>query len=227
MNLHEQMLDLVDLYALDALEGAELSEFESHLGACELCQQSLAHALTLTAALVGDTDPPNHIWDRIVEEIDPLPAEVVQLPRRRRALLGVASVAAAAVVGLFAVLASQESDPSLALAVAAEQAAEEPGSTVADFNVGDVTVAQVVLTKEGAGYVIPTAALPALDESHTYQLWVINQEGGVISGGVLGNSPGISTFTWTDGVSGFALTREVAGGVAVSEGDVVAVITDA
>jgi hypothetical protein len=44
---------------------------------------------------------------------------------------------------------------------------------------------------------------------------------------VLGNRPGPSTFTWTGEVTGFALTREIAGGVVSSAGDVVAVITDA
>ena len=42
--------------------------------------------------------------------------------------------------------------------------------------------------------------------------------------GVLGNEPVPSRFTWTDDVAGFALTREVAGGVVSSEGDVVSVV---
>jgi hypothetical protein len=48
----------------------------------------------------------------------------------------------------------------------------------------------------------------------------------VISAGVLGNNPEPATFTWTGDVSGFALTREVAGGVISSAGDVVSVIED-
>ena len=178
----------------------------------------------MTAALVEDTGPPNHVWDRIVQELEQPPlATVVQLPRRRRILTQLASVAAVAAIGLLAVLISQDTVPGEAIAAAAAVAADQPGSTVADFVVDDVVVAQVVLTEAGAGFVIPTAELPDLETSRTYQLWVINEDGGVISGGVLGNAPEISTFTWTDGVSGFALTREVAGGVAVSEGDVVAV----
>lgn len=58
------------------------------------------------------------------------------------------------------------------------------------------------------------------------QLWVTNDGGVVISAGVLAHRPKPATFTWTGSVSGFALTREVAGGVTASEGDVVSVITD-
>jgi hypothetical protein len=56
---------------------------------------------------------------------------------------------------------------------------------------------------------------------------VINDIEDVISAGVLGNEPAPATFTWTGDTTGFALTREVAGGVVSSAGDVVSVITDA
>ena len=36
------MTDLVPLYALDALEGAEMREFEVHLETCEECVAELA-----------------------------------------------------------------------------------------------------------------------------------------------------------------------------------------
>ena len=137
------------------------------------------------------------------------------------------AIAAALAITLGGVLiASNSLSPEEAIIAAAQSAAAEPGSTVAALAVDDVTVAEVVLTSDGSGFVLPSEALVDLDESRTYQLWVINDEGDVISGGVLGSSPQASSFTWTDGASGFALTRETAGGVAVSEGDVVAVVTD-
>jgi anti-sigma-K factor RskA len=108
----------------------------------------------------------------------------------------------------------------------AERAAEEPGSLVSDFIVDGTAVAQVVLTEDGRGFVVPLDDLPALDEERTYQLWVINDEADVISAGVLGRDPAPATFTWTGPVAGFALTREVAGGVISSAGDVVSVISD-
>jgi anti-sigma-K factor RskA len=227
MTAHAEVMELVDLYALDALEGREAIDFEAHLPRCESCQARLAEARTVTAALVADSAPPNHVWDRILADIEPQRATVTELPRRRGIFLALSAVAAALAITLGGVvIASNGLSPEEAIVAAAEDAAAAPGSTVAAFIVDDVTVAEVVLASDGSGYVLPTESLVDLDESRTYQLWVINEEGSVISGGVLGNSPQASSFTWTDGVSGFALTREVAGGVAVSEGDVVAVVTD-
>jgi len=224
---HADMTELVEIYALDALVGREFDEFESHLESCGQCQSQLAVALTVTASLIPDSEPPTHLWDRITEEIEPYQATVTELPRRKGLLVALTSVAAALAIALGGVLLAQNSlTTEQTLIAAAQTAADAPGSTTVDFVVDGVTVAEVVLGAEGVGYVIPTEALPELDESRTYQLWVINEEERVISGGVLGNAPHVSAFTWTDGVAGFALTREVAGGVEVSEGDVVAVATD-
>jgi hypothetical protein len=110
---------------------------------------------------------------------------------------------------------------------AAALAAAEEGAFVGDFLVDQVSVAQVVLTSDGRGFVVPTDELAPLEETHTYQLWVINDREDVISAGVLGAAPAAATFTWTGDVSGFALTREVAEGVISSAGDVVSVITGA
>lgn len=227
MTAHGQMAELVELYALDALEGVESARFEAHLKRCELCQSQLADARTVTASLVADSPAPTQVWDRISAEIDPPTATITELPKRRGALIALTSIAAALVIALGGVVIAQSGlTAEESVIAAAERAADAPDSTLADFVVDDVTVAEVVLGSDGHGFVLPTDALADLDESRTYQLWVINSEGRVISGGVLGHAPTASTFTWTDGVSGFALTREVAGGVEVSEGDVVAVISD-
>jgi len=107
---------------------------------------------------------------------------------------------------------------------AAEAAAEEPDSIVAEFETDDGSVARVVLTANGEGYVLPNDNLDALDSDRTYQLWVVTPDGQVISAGVLGSQPDPARFTWTGDVAGFALTRERAGGVVSSEGDVVSAV---
>lgn len=68
-------------------------------------------------------------------------------------------------------------------------------------------------------------SMSPIETSRTYQLWVINDTEDVISAGVLGNDPAPALFTSTGDVAGFALTREVAGGVVSSEGGVGALIT--
>ena len=64
------MLDLVELYALDSLEDGERYRFEAHLHGCPLCQSQLDIALSVSASLVPDGDPPQHVWDRIVAELE-------------------------------------------------------------------------------------------------------------------------------------------------------------
>ncbi|MDX1469182.1 MAG: anti-sigma factor [Acidimicrobiia bacterium] len=223
--IHEAVAEMIELYALHALEADEERWVESHLEGCDECEFKLAAALTTTAAFVEDSAPPNHVWDQIVREIEP-ESPVRMETRRQWWVKPLAAAAAVAVVvsgGLWLTGGSSSADPLVAAAAAA---AAEPDSIVASFTVDDVHVAQVVLTSAGLGYVIPADGLPVLEETRTYQLWVINAAGEAVSGGVLGHDPGVSAFTWTDDLSGFALTREVAGGVPVSAGDVVAVVTD-
>lgn len=225
---HQELRDLTPLYALDALEGQELAEFEAHLPLCGECGRELDEYRGSITSLVGNEPGDDATWDRISEAISEDLAKVVPLPRpESRAMRWLASIAAIAALVFAGLLFSQiQQSPTETIVTAAEQAASEPDSIVEDFVVDDIVVAQVVLTSDGVGFVLPSNELATLDLDRTYQLWVINGPGDVISAGVLGASPVPSTFTWTGEVSGFALTREVAGGVVSSAGDVVSVITD-
>ena len=90
------------------------------------------------------------------------------------------------------------------------------------------TPATVVLTAAGTGFVINDRGdgLSALPSDRTYQLWgVVGSR--TISLGLLGPRPGIVPFSvaGSPGVSAFAITDEVAGGVVVSANKPVAVGT--
>jgi anti-sigma-K factor RskA len=230
---HEQMMELVPLYALDALEGSELVEFETHLGTCEDCAAELEVQRTAVAALVPDGPAPTHVWDRIASEISaPASAEVVSLDERRdpssrryRWMALVAAVAAL-VFGAVAIFQANQVDeltgPEGVIA-AAEAAAGQPGAIVADLESPDGVVAQVVLSPDGEGFLLPDN-MEALGADRTYQLWVLTPDEQAISAGVLGNEPTPVRFTWNGDVAGFALTREVSGGVESTAGDVVSVV---
>lgn len=234
MSNHE-MLELAPLYALDALDGTELASFESHLGRCPECEVEVTHYQTIAANLVHTETPSEGTWQKISAVIgtgEDTSAEVVPLEQS----LGdtaipwkwFASIAAAAALILGGFLAAQvttagELDAESVI-VAADRAADDDGSIVGDFLVGGVLVARVVLAEDGRGFLVPTDDLETLGTDRTYQLWVINDTADVISAGVLGADPIAATFTWNGEVSGFALTREVAGGVVSSAGDVVSVI---
>lgn len=229
---HDQLLELTPLYALDALTTEEARELEAHLGDCSACQAELDEYFSTMASLTPDEPAPQGVWDRIVDAIDTeeAAAPVTDLAERRssRAWTWVTGLAAAAALVFGGLLLTNVINDSLlqesTLVSAAEEAAATADSIVADFIVNDSSVAQIILTSTGQGFVVPTDDLDPLDSSRTYQLWVINTDQQAISAGALGHDPSVSTFTWTGDVTGFALTREVAGGVVSSEGDVVSVI---
>jgi anti-sigma-K factor RskA len=231
---HHEMIDLVPLYALDALEGSELREFEAHLETCQVCLAELAIHQSVAAALIVDEPAPGPVWDRVAAAVSnprqsPPVAEIsARRAARDRPLKWIAAVAAVAalLLALLAVFQAVEMNrvtgPEGVLA-AAEAAAGEPGAIVADLESPTGTVARVVLTSDGEGFLLP-ADLEPLSADRTYQLWVITPGEGAISAGVLGNEPGPVRFTFDGDVAGFALTREVAGGVASTAGDVVGAV---
>ncbi len=229
------MSESAAVYALDALEGADLTAFEQHIADCAICQMEVAEFRAATSALIADEPASAETWMRISTAISRTDnANVVPLsgstPSSGSGWKWVAGVAAAAALLFGGVLVTQMTSRATIdrqdIVSAAQGVSEEPGSIVGEFLVEDLEVAQIVLSPDGRGFVIPTDDLEALDESRTYQLWVINDTEEVISAGILGADPGPVTFTWTGKVTGFALTREVAGGVVSSAGDVVSVITD-
>ncbi len=235
---HTQAFELIPLYALDALEYSERTTVESHLADCESCRAELDRHQSVAAGLVDDSPAPAHVWDRIESAIGPEEGAVVhdlEAERQtRRApmatwLLSAAAVVAAVFGGILIGQQVAENDlgTDAAVVAAAEAAADEPGSLVREFLVDDVSVARVVVTKDGVGYVIPTDQLEALTSDRTYQLWVITPNELVISAGVLGNDPGPATFAWNTDIAGFALTNEVSGGVVSSEGELVSLIAEA
>lgn len=233
MMTHDRVHEWVPLYALDALEGEDEIAVANHVEACEECSDELRRHRSVADALVPDDVPATAMWGRIVEAIDADEGDRridfgVVRPRRSNGLTWLASVAAAAALVLGGVVVAQRATLSElsgveGIAAAAESAAAEPDAIVAELGGDAGVVARVVLTSDGEGFVLPTDLDP-LSEDRTYQLWVITSDELVISAGVLGSDPAPARFTWSGEVAGFALTREVEGGVVTSAGDVVAVV---
>jgi len=234
MTDHERLEDLLPSYAIGAVTAEDADALYAHLESCAICNEELGLLLETAASLHGDKAPPAGVWERIAAEIeDGEPIATVtdltarRVPRGLSLLAGVAAAIALVFAG-FIVARLSDRDPlgDQAVLAAAEDAARQEGAIVTELLVDATSVAEIVLTADGKGFVIPGESLPTLDETRTYQLWVINTEEAVISAGVLGSEPAPSSFTWTGDVAGLALTREVAGGVVSSEGDVVSVVTD-
>jgi anti-sigma factor RsiW len=116
------------------------------------------------------------------------------------------------------------------LSTAERAAIAAPGTTRVPLSVPGAhgqgsTPATIVLNSAGTGFVINDAddGLARLPADRTYQLWgVVGSK--VISLGLLGSRPGIVPFSvaGSHGVSAFAITDEVAGGVVTSSNQPVA-----
>lgn len=120
---HEETLELLGAFALDAVEPAEAEAISAHLARCPRCRDEVA-SLREVAAMLGNTggEAPAGIWDAIASRIErpasalgdrPAPrlASLEEARRRRgignRVALKLGSVAAAVAVVAVAVLGAE------------------------------------------------------------------------------------------------------------------------
>jgi anti-sigma factor ChrR (cupin superfamily) len=66
---HQQVLELVPLYAVGSLDGGEQRMTETHLDGCQPCLALLDRFRAVTATLVPDVSAPGHLWEGIVDEL--------------------------------------------------------------------------------------------------------------------------------------------------------------
>jgi len=236
----DQLDDSVAAHALNALPEDERDLVETAIGFDEELNSHYDAHRRIAAELVegfSDVVPaasPN-LWDRIALEAglvtspDPSSADATVTPtpsiwrRLTPIIVGIAAVLVA--VSLTAGLLSTRSEPA-GLEVLAASSADLPGSINAELvdPTGGSTVADAVVTTDGEGF-IDGSALPTLAENRTYQLWAIVGER-VISVGIMGNRPEISSFRVEGQLAGLAISEEILGGVVVSEQDPVGVWLD-
>jgi anti-sigma-K factor RskA len=117
---HDEASDLLGAYALDAVDGDEFSELETHLEACPRCRAELDSLRDVAAAMGNSVEqPPEGLWSQIAvrlperqedQEPPPMPRlmgegdspfrspdpQVGSRPRRRTVLTTVAAIAVAA-----------------------------------------------------------------------------------------------------------------------------------
>jgi hypothetical protein len=237
---HDEIIELLGAYALDAVDGDERDAVIAHLQVCLLCLTEVAEHREV-AAFIGPPTmaAPAHPWEQIagalVEAPPPLElANVRRIDSGRRWGGRVGTVAAAAVacaaVALIAVLGVKVSDDSrridnLAGGTYGAQLSRATKAALTDSNARLVDLrapagagnasAQVVVLPDGTGYVVKNN-LPALDPGSTYQLWAVVGDA-KISVGVLGPQPGPSGFKAAGDISALAITQERAGGVVASD----------
>lgn len=144
---------------------------------------------------------------------------VVPMRRSRSSWFLGAAAAVAVVFAGVAVVATGSDDSVDPLGDAYATASAAEGTLRAELVAVDSSAtATGVLDVGGNGY-LDAADLPRLDDDLTYQLWgVLADTGDVVSIGILGDDPGLETFTVDGDVAALAVTIERAPGV-VSDGN--------
>lgn len=150
---HEQASEILGAYALDAVDGEELSELEEHLATCPRCEAELDGLREVAAAMGNSTEAlPEGLWSTIAEQLDenrpaeqdppPMPRLVASSPapfrapapgrtrRARRAvlLLGAVAVAASAVAVVLGIDLVRSQNNVTGLEQAAQRHAAAPRS---------------------------------------------------------------------------------------------------
>lgn len=224
---------LTGAYAVDALTGDELDEFESHLDHCPSCAEEV-RGLRETAARLGlataIATPP---WMReqvldATNRVRQLPPSGVRLitvngPRRRRRLSRrlprpIAVTAMAAAIVALAVLQlgtrhqlqqAQTSNQTIASVLSSSDARIEQSSSA----VGGRVIA--VISPRDREAVITASGMPAPSDAQVYQLWVISSAGARSIGLLPGSSVRATSPVLADDVQPgdqLAVTIEPAGG---------------
>ena len=229
---HELHL-LTGSYALDALTGPELTEFEKHLGRCGPCTSEVRGMREAAArlALATAIAPPHEMRQRVLSaapltrQLPPSGRNLLPRAGRRRVspsqagITGAILALAAAVVFLFAARVStqhqlqdaQASNRAIAAVLAAPDARVESGAAT----VGGTVTAVVSVSRHEA--VVSTAGVPVLPGTKVYQLWVMSPAGARSAGLLPASHAGTTAPVLADGVrSGdrLGLTVEPAGGTA-------------
>ncbi|MGB3733489.1 MAG: anti-sigma factor [Ilumatobacter sp.] len=170
-------------------------------------------------------DPPVPAADASDAATPMVDATVMSDERRRTRrgvgtwVLGAAAAIALAIAGAVVVIGAQDTTSNDPIADAFERAVDDRDSVQAELvTEGSQASAFGVIDQDGHGY-LDAAALPRLAPEQTYQLWgVLEENGDVVSLGILGRNPELETFTIEGDVSALAVTIEMAPGV-VSDGN--------
>jgi hypothetical protein len=237
---HQDIVELLGAFALDAVDDDERDVIEAHLAGCPRCRAEVeGHRETAALLAHSGERAPEGVWDRIAEALDEAPPafDLTRLTPRRPAgprtiplRVAAMTMAVAAAVTLFLGVALGRNDRGRlgrledqigalqkpAVANAAYAALADPQAEHVELASADgKATAKVVRLSDGTGYLVP-ANLGTLPAGRVYQLWAVRSDA-KISLGVLGGSPDVTAFRMAGPVVAYALTEEAAGGVAQSE----------
>jgi anti-sigma-K factor RskA len=200
---HDARLEqAADVYALGALDGAELAEFEAHLATgCATCAARLREtreALAALPAALPPVPPPASLRARILQQVDAerpasrAPVALRREPGRGRALWWAGWAGLAAAAGLLVVVNTQLSRTREEIRALQERVSTLQGELaerermlgfLSDPDVRYVSLAGLKPTPEANAWLLwnPTTrqglllarGLPAPPAGHAYELWAL------------------------------------------------------
>jgi anti-sigma-K factor RskA len=199
---HNEIEELLGVYALDALDDDERQEVEEHLPSCPRCRAELA-AHREVAAMLGNavaespTAAPDGLWDRISSSLLDEPPALVPFRRpslsRRLALIVPIGAVAAALIVVVALLAVKVGNLDNKVTTLGSRGGVSSVLLNPKHQTVELTSAKhpgwraTVILLNGDGYII-NPSMPAISRSETFQLWALSR-GKVVSLGVLGARP--------------------------------------
>ncbi|PZF85316.1 anti-sigma factor [Jiangella anatolica] len=213
-------------YALHALPADEARRFEQHLERCADCRVEVDE-LRETAARLGAAaavTPPPRLRENVISriaEVRPLPPRVADGQTLRRWWPRIATGLVAALVAGIVVLgirlddARDELDRSEQISAQLQQLVGADDLEVVRTQAGDGT-GTVLLARSLDLAVFSGDGMAPAPAGHTYQLWVMHDDGSVVSAGVLGSPPdgrvGPVTARGLAGAGRLGITVEPGGG---------------
>ncbi|HEY7167466.1 MAG TPA: anti-sigma factor [Candidatus Binatia bacterium] len=248
---HQQWLERGEIYAIGALDGEELNDFELHLASgcplCAACVRDTRESVKLLHDSLPGEEPPRHLKRRILDQIAPAQAHGTR-PGRTFTFrwdwlsIGIGALAAAVVM---IVLASnlkrtqsqlQEVRAQLDLARAQSEAKDEQLRLLSSPHIRLVELkgleaapraqARVFWNPTARGGLLIATGLPQPPPDHAYELWGIAGDLPVPMGVFFVDANGQATFqmaplTADKSFSRFAVTVEPTPGVAKPTGPMV------
>jgi anti-sigma-K factor RskA len=218
----EDLHTYAGLYALDAIDGEVLTEFEQHLSTCASCQQEVRE-FSSTASRLGSTiavTPPPALRASVLSAIGNVRQEApaIVTPIRRRPAWFAPFAVAAALVLAFGVLRTVNNRPATITAASVINARDARAITL--------TAPDGVQTKAYVSAKLDRVALTAdgmtpAPAGKSYQLWLIGPNGAE-SAGIMEPPPGAPAAVLLKGkLSGhqkMSITLEPAGGLPQASG---------
>jgi anti-sigma-K factor RskA len=224
---HNELEELLGVYALDALEDEERQLVDDHLATCPRCRSELAAHREVAALLgnaVGESPAaaPEELWDRIAASLSDEPPALspISRPKARRSPalfvpLGALAAALVLVVGLLAakVVNLDHQVTSLNHQAGVAKVLSNPSHETVELTSATSRWRATVVVLDGQGYLI-NPSMPTLGPTQTFQLWALSR-GKVVSLGVLGPNPSAVAIQLEPYMTVLMITAEPLGGTPV------------